>query len=346
MRVSIDMSVLDDPTSFDLLDDIARLLQTGQHQWAIDETDVEAIESCAWLMTEPESRAGRRHRELFEKTAKQAIEHGGAALQELRSTDPSPRAHSISVVIGSSDGVEPKEARSLLQRPAYLLVEDDESDRRFLLCLIIAFEREELLTALDNGWLEVVHCGGKGGMHKRAERLLDVPGVMPARLRVLLDSDRLFPGHDSDAMEIARRLEGLGLSVHVLHKRESENYLPFAVLELVRQAKAYRTFRDRLTPEQQDHFDMKKGFGRSRSSASRGRARQGEPVVPELQSALFGSVPKGVLSNLVGGFGGGCGKLFGRPEITREGLEARCRHGNDDDKTELLGLLLDLEMML
>ena len=55
------------------------------------------------------------------------------------------------------------------------------------------------------------------------------------------------------------------ITVHVLHKRDSENYLP---LDAIAHAKhghkrfqqAYKAF-CQLSPQEQDHFDMKKGFG-------------------------------------------------------------------------------------
>ena len=345
MKVHIHVSLLDDTSTFDTLDDVARILRTGCHRWAIHEAEVDTIEMSAWLNSESDSREGRRNRDLFEKTAKLAIEQRGTAQREQTSRDPSPRSHRISLFIGGSEGTSPIEALTRLRQPAFLLVEDDISDKRFVRCLVRAFERDELQQALDNEWLVIRHCGGEGGVHKRAKLLLSSTGVMQPRIRAMLDSDRMFPGHESKPLETARRVQDLGVNVTVLRKRETENYLPFAALAVARQQSAYRAFRDRLSPVQQDHFDMKSGFRTRRSTDSRGRVRD-EPSVPATQSKLYAELPIGVRTNLIGGFGGSCGELFDRSEVTREGLEARCQRSEPGATTELLDFLLELEETL
>lgn len=346
MKVYIHVSLLNDPTAFETLDEIARLLRTGCHKWVIHEAEIDSIEMSVWLTSDSDSRGGRRNRELFEKTAKLAIEQRDTEPQESDSLDPSPRIHRILLVVGGPAGIAPADGLAQLQQPVFLLVEDDDSDGRFVRCIARVFERDELQQALDNHWLTVLHCGGEGGVRKRAERLLHSNSAVQRRIHALLDSDRLFPGHDdTKPLETARLLRGLGVNVTVLRKRETENYLPFAALAVARQQLAYRTFRDRLSPVQQDHFDMKSGFKKHRTTDSRGRVRS-EPIVPDAQSILYADLPVGVRTNLIGGFGKGCGKLFDHPEVTREGLESRCQSEDPSAATELLDFLLGLEETL
>lgn len=343
MKVSLDLSVLCDTSGFDFLDELAGLLQTGRHRWIFDEADLEAIEASPWLTAEPDSRAGRRHQELFRKTAKAAIESRGAEAREPHSSDPASQAHALTIAVGGADGVSLSDGLAQLQCPAELFVEDDISDRRFIRTLVKVFERGELRQAINEGWMVITHCGGKGGIVPRAERLLGDTVARPDRVATLLDSDRAHPDHRSSSFDIAERLEEIGIRVIVLAKREAENYLPLAALDLARQKSTYRAFRDRLTPTQQDHFDMKGGFVSVTATDARGRKRT-RPKVPRAHGGLYDDLPEGVCANLVGGFGDHCGQLFERAEVTREGLEARCRH--DRSGSELLGILRTLETMI
>lgn len=343
MRVSLHPSLLQDPSSFDDLDELARMLQSGRHLWVFDEADLEAIESSEWLTTEPESRAGRRHRELFVKTAKAVIEGRGAVPRDPDGSDPPARAHSLRLVVGGTDGLPLGEGLAQLECPAELLVEDDISDGRFIRCLIKAFTRDALGQALEEGWLVITHCGGKGGIAPRATRQLSSSGARADRILALLDSDREYPGHRSSSVDIAKKIEAEGIGVILLFKREAENYLPLAALAMARQKSAYRAYRDRLTPAQQDHFDMKRGFKSVEYRDARGRIRE-RTELSDSERRLYEKLPQPVRRSLAGGFGSRCGELFDHPEVTREGLEARSRHHGQE--SELLGIMLALETMI
>ena len=111
----------------------------------------------------------------------------------------------------------------------------------------------------------------------------------------------------------------------VLHKRESENYIPVDGLGERANVPAHRVGSTRHAPlrraflnlmqEQRDHYDMKTGFK---------KGSHGEAVIPESQRELFGEVPQGQLSNLCGGFGDEIWRRFAERDYNSDEFEAIC----------------------
>lgn len=328
MKVRLSTAVVSDAGSLALLDDILRFFETGRHQWVID--DIEAIEHSQWV-----ERAGERHGarilELLQKTATDAA-YGA----------PRP---TIEIVIGIEAGhVPPSAAWDVMSRPAYLVVENTTSDGRFLRAMIHAYDYSSLEVALRERWLELDQAGGAGEIPKRVAALLRKPFADRRRLQALVDSDRLYPDHDSPTVQAMRALEQEhAIVVHILHKRDTENYLPLDAIahfkhENRRFHRAYEAF-CRLRPEQQDHFDMKSGFEAN---------IEGEVSAPTGQASLFAGLRQPVMRSLVGGFGRGCGCWFETSDdrvphyITRSTLEARC----STKPGELPAILARVEAML
>ena len=106
--------------------------------------------------------------------------------------------------------------------------------------------------------------GGTGQMQQEVQNRAQV--TPRPRLVAVIDSDRKGPGDPES--RYARRLrntcEAHGLSCWVLAKREAENYLPRSLLserpnvgdEHGRRVDAW----DRLSSDQKDFFDMKRGL--------------------------------------------------------------------------------------
>jgi len=178
--------------------------------------------------------------------------------------------------------------------PAVLVVEDAESDGAFVRSVLTALAAARLQRALSSGWLQIEHGGG--------ERTAKVAASTRSRFRktarvlVLLDSDRLLPDQRTAVHVKADDLVKQGIVVHVLERREAENYTPYRVLAAIGRRPAATqkvAMLRRMSPAQRGFFDMKNGFGPT----------SGPPVVSPEQSALYQGVPHYVLSGLRGGFG-------------------------------------------
>lgn len=183
-----------------------------------------------------------------------------------------------------------------LCRAAILVVEDLTSDRHFFRTVAQVFA-PDLIGALDDGWLEIRHGGGSGGVYKvavdEAQRFREL-----CRVVVLLDSDRMVPEQSTSSHDKADALKRSKIRVHVLELREAENYVPNKVLAAtVRDKESARVLAlvKKLTPEQRGHFDFKKGFG--------GKGRT--PTIPQQQRRLYGSLEESAVRTLSDGFGTG-----------------------------------------
>jgi hypothetical protein len=338
MKVRISVELLADERNFEALDDIACCFQTGRHVWDISAAEIDAIESSAWLTSEFESRAGRRNRAVFEKSVKHAVEQGTAQIDG--GGEPPRRCQTRPVDI--TPDADLSACLHELQQPARVFLEDRGSDGRFIGCLVRAYERSSLQEALEasRAWVVLEHCGGGSGIKARVEEVLERSSMMSVsreRMMAMLDSDRFHPDHETDSMKTAKKIENCGIFVHVLRKRETENYLPVERLaELDSQYQAAQAAFARLTEQQRDYFDMKNGFKRSRGKA---HFRKNHPD-------LFASVTEQDKLALVGGFGPSCGRIFGS-DIGREELDEVC--SSQDEPTaecEMLELVLAIEALL
>ncbi|MGX7669810.1 hypothetical protein [Plantactinospora sp. DSM 117369] len=218
-------------------------------------------------------------------------------------------------------------AEDLCQR-AVVVVENQESDGSFLETVAYVLGHQRILTAFRNRWVEIGHGGGSDLMKtalaagNRFRRVIRVVAV--------LDSDRLIPRQRTGSHDKAKTLEDLDIGVHVLVRREAENYVPDKVLAGVGQLAEASARLDRLkqlTPEQRGHYDMKHGFSRLDRSADAVRAHE----------ELFPDLDHRTRSALHDGFGS---DLLSRMRTYREGLtEHDFAQLGDDVVAELRELL-------
>jgi len=331
MKVRLTAEVVSDDDALIHLYDILRFFESGRHHWIVD--DIDAIERSKWVEKAGEPQAARIL-DLLRKTVTDA------AYAAPTST--------IEIEIGVEDGqLPPSSAHDVMSKPAYFIVEDATSDGRFVRALIHAYDNLRLELAIRERWLEIDHAGGKGQIPKRVHALIHERSADRKRIQALADSDRLYPGHESDTVRSMQALEReQAITVHVLHKRDSENYLPLDALAHHRRetSRFHRTYKAfcRLTPEQQDHFDMKSGFK---------IGPKGDAEPHPAQAELFDGVRPSVLRDLVGGFGEDCGCWFEDPQgtqgktphyVARATLEARCT----TKPGELPAILARIEEML
>lgn len=248
--------------------------------------------------------------------------------------------HSILIIItlnrNSDCELQPDDARRCLDYPACVLVENAESDGAFLMAMIHAFKRRELLNAHTEGWWRVEHLGGRGEVAKRIDQICALAFGLK-RLLLLVDSDRLYPDHVTHTIRMVESCcTHRKVPYAILRKREIENYLPVDVLRKVakRNKRIYQAFLG-LNEQQKDHYDMKKGFK---------AGRKGQAIVREEQKNLFQHVPERILNDLCGGFGDEIWKSFAthRKLITDEAVKITC----SAHPSEICGILDSIERLL
>lgn len=184
-----------------------------------------------------------------------------------------------------------------LQRPAYVVVENEISDGAFLRAVCHVFEGADIIEAFEQGRVELTNGGGGGQVPayagQRAERFRRT-----VRVALVLDSDRYYADEQTKSHELAANVAEHGVRAHVLSLREIENYVPDRVLESLEPRHKYSAQLEalkQLNPEQRGCLDMKKGFlpgagGKARSPHSK-------------HKGLYDDLPVGVRDALRTGFG-------------------------------------------
>lgn len=329
MRVRIAPDVMAAPDAFRLLDRVLDALFDERHRW--EERDPAAVEQSAWASEE--GRAGRRVLDAVEKLL-------GAQLYEGRKEEQATSMHKmmLTVTLAATPpfALLPSEAVKALEMPAFVIVENGESDRAFLDAMLRAFGRTDLKDALDRGLWEVVSAGGGGEIPKRVAELVAKIGTGPRRVLILSDSDRLTPGEQTKTVkEITSCAQAHGVTAILLNKREIENYLPYEALwEKSRHRKRCSAYLQ-LAQEQRDHYDMKKGFAVDK--------RTGKVRIPVAQLDLFAAVrPRRVLEDLKDGFGDKVWRCFESMKIDERAIRNLC----PDDEEEIPRLLDVIEALL
>jgi len=311
MKVRFAIDILQDSNAWDVLDIVVQHFFDRRHVWDI--IDPNEIENSPWIQTDSSGRAGRRNL---------------SALKKCYTDSAYPRnikMHKLTIVITngcSSDSsdfhLNPSDARRCLDGPAWILVENAESDGAFLEAMICAFQRRDLLDAHTEGWFTIRHLGGFGEVEKHINQI-KASTSGPLRAFVLVDSDRLHPTHVSSTMQKVQRACTPHNVLHkILNKRKIENYLPVNVIQKVQgrnreTAKAFLC----LSQEQKDFYEMKGGFKKDQN---------GRVIIPDEQKPLFQHTPKKTLNKLCGGFGPNIWECFKacRTEITQEAVKLCC----------------------
>jgi hypothetical protein len=296
MRIIFTQSVLADSSSWRFLD---RILQSVEDEWHIWEVpDPEIIEQSEWMQ-----RAGRNQgplRELLELSTRRGAWQGHAG----------PHSVILFVDIASHPPcvLDARSAALCVREPLVVLMENMESDGLFLDAVLDALGSPALLALrrLQPAPIRYDSPGGSGELSKRLAHALDDPAWqgIPRRFVVLTDSDACEPGAWSKtAKAIADECRKRGVACHVLEKRAIENYLPQEVLDDWASAPTQRTnvawvkVLAQLSPEQRDHFPMKKGLLANDSQDSVAQTLYGSLTQSDRQ-ALARGISKGTLPSL------------------------------------------------
>jgi hypothetical protein len=332
MNVLVVDALFDQPEAFDALDEIVVWVELGRHEWV--SRSVSVFES-SWL-AEP-GRTTRRNTDMMKKI--------------YRATTAPARRDRLTVIVQPVDSTPnalcPSRARDCLDAPLFIIVENEASDGAFLRAIAGAYGKTSILDAMERGFCVLDHAGGKGEVKKRVAACRSKP--MPrtgkrlgdvARIFVLVDSDRLDP--DKDPEELTEWIDDTAaenVGLHVLYKRDSENYLPVDVLPSDKKRSRVRQAFLRLPPRLRDVYDMKIGF----------KVEADRPVVPPEQQQHFSPsrlARPADLNELCGGFGKSVGKRYGddkwKRHLTEEAFEAVC----ETKPNELRDLLEAIDALL
>lgn len=249
MIVAIASTVFEKEESFDALDKLVDVFISGKHTWLID--DPEQIKKSLWTKTESTSRLGKKVDLL--------LKEGVKALYISSRQRESKNTIRISFDSKEAGTYTPQIGLKLLSEPLFILVENLNSDRKFVEAICQAFSRKELIEAIERGWIEFDSEGGINGTKRRIEFHFTKPFV--PRLFVIVDSGRCFPGDAHKAGSVVEFCDKADVKYWVLHKREIENYIPEAALHglpdtLSGVIEAYVG----LNEDQKDFYDLKKGF--------------------------------------------------------------------------------------
>jgi hypothetical protein len=220
------------------------------------------------------------------------------------------------------------EASALLSRPFEIHVEDDQSDRAFLLSIAKPQWRERLEELEEAGRLVFFHGGGLPNMLRRVKRLKNKKRSHRWRIWTMFDSDGLRPGGRST---VARNLKSLAGRVvagrWMLKRRFVESYIPQKALEAWASAdESRRQIFDAwkgLDTEHKYHFNMKNGLGKDVGRGDFAAARRfwvDHVDDPALQK----------------GFGRKVSEVLENPELCWSNYDADAR----DEANEALGQLL------
>lgn len=270
MRFEIASEILDgEDRLLARIDRIVDRLADGVHEV---EVDASRLRSTKWFAS---TRATRR--QLLMQASSTPPVRGRARGRALHS-----KRYSV------NNAVECEVAEKLAHTSLTILVEDREADGRLLELIVDELAPPEMQrvwrAAVSPPSVRVDSSGGIGSMQARLERALaDAHGEgRPARVFVLCDSDRRWPGdEDAEGTKVAIRVrafcEAQDVPCHVLCKRTVENYIPDQVFrellddpEWTSRHATIRALLD-LNATQRDHLPIKDGLStneRERASAT------------------------------------------------------------------------------
>ncbi|KJE24605.1 hypothetical protein FF36_00979 [Frankia torreyi] len=289
MRVATDPEIFSDDDLFEVLVRFIALIIEARHHWDVD--PVSEKRASDYFERNAPARAAV-YRQLMQKSVTDAAYRPPPAAGRPRITLSTARASIRD-----------------LERPALVVLENQESDGTFLNAVFRAFGRDDLLAALDAGRLSFRHAGGgKVIFRKIAIEAAREYGVH-VRVCGVMDSDRLVPHARTDAHSHAAQLADHGVAVLVLALREVENYIPPAALAPLVEKSGVGgavTALARLSPEQRGYYDMKNGFGATGSKPA--------AVRPE-QRDLFADLDPRLVQELGHGFDGKIIKCLMRRDL-------------------------------
>jgi len=206
------------------------------------------------------------------------------------------------------------EALDLLLQPYRIVLENNVNDRAFFLAMCRNHEAHHFREFERRGWLHF-EMGGGTTIGQRVEQIRRSEALR-RMASVLVDSDAMRPP-DKSRNETIAHVEGtvasmvrksagdsvVGVHWKVLKRRAIENYLPLKALRRWQRGNDERhqivECFETLTRDQQNHYNMKKGFAGDLANQIRAGDLYNHPPISDRTSATLDS-----------GFGSNVAELF------------------------------------
>lgn len=254
MRIAIDVSAANDAAAHQWLDRLLYRVDDGWHVWDLGNVaNPDVLRATTWIRDR-----GRQGDWVWDLLVR-SIQRGAWAPAHGRRLYVTARP-------AAEDELAPEHAFRLADEPLVILVENRQSDGAFVERVVKELDRP--LRALWGRGGEPIRFDSVGGVGQMPQEVIARTRGVPYRPRlvVVADSDLKGPGNtrSPEVRALLRACERRGLSCWVLAKREAENYLPRSLLserpnvgdEHGRRVEAW----DRLSSDQKDFFDMKRGL--------------------------------------------------------------------------------------
>ena len=254
MRIVIDLGAANDPKAHGWLDRILYRVEDGWHVWDLSESpDPDVFRNTPWI------RSRGVQGEWVCMLLVASIQRDAWAPVHGRRVHVTPHPT-------GPDELEPEPAFRLADEPLVILVENRNSDGAFVERVV-----KELDKPLHDFWkcdgepIRFDSVGGAGQMRQEVERRANAVPYRP-RLVAVIDGDRKGPDEleSASARQLREACDKHDLPCWVLAKREAENYLPHILLCAMPDAGSQHQRRvepwDRLSDDQKDFFDMKRGL--------------------------------------------------------------------------------------
>ncbi|MCQ4142060.1 hypothetical protein [Chryseobacterium sp. EO14] len=152
-----------------------------------------------------------------------------------------------------------------------LILENDKYDGEFVDCLLKEFKgkSKKINWFKQNNWFKYVNGNGGTGIINTLEQKISHFGNNKfLKCFVLVDSDLEYPQTDNlKRKTLIDFCDINNIPIHILYKREIENYLPLEVFEEINPSNSFvKTYISKLDDIQRDFIDIEKGMQKTRSN--------------------------------------------------------------------------------
>ncbi|CAM4394413.1 hypothetical protein FLTE109939_09295 [Flavobacterium terrigena] len=155
-----------------------------------------------------------------------------------------------------------------LNSEVFIFLENATYDSCFIKGLITKFKTKgkKIQSFLDQKWIRIENCGGKGGIINQVNHILSsynndsLENFRYLRGIVIMDSDKKHKDDSyNDENGIIPFCDENNILLHILEKREIENYLPLELIEKIENLNQneLESFK-KLTFDERDFYDMEK----------------------------------------------------------------------------------------
>lgn len=227
-----------------------------------------------------------------------------------------------------------------------IILENDKYDGYFLDCLLNEFKQKskKINHFKENNWLKYQTAGGATGIiNTLDQKIKHLKNVKLLKCFVLVDSDLEFPSTNNPKR---KGLEDFCVNnkipIHILEKREIENYLPIDVFESINPQNSFiKTFvSNKLSNKQRDYIDIENGLVKKRNNWGNDYKKEVLQLFSNLNDNDFENITKGLDSEFEN-FKKDYPKLFNKS--SQSGLIDRTKHqSNPNELQEILEKISNL----